>query len=1281
MPTKSKKLQKSEVEDLRLKLIESENNFKKYCIEVASQNEEYKAINEKYLKTNEELSEKNSTIIRIMNEMRWNEAKSRQMFISSPVGIMYYDTTLFINELNFAFSEILSAPYNLLKGFDLKTMNDKKVLPAIKDAISGKTGHYEGFYKSTLSGKEVYVNFSTHPLYSREDSSVIIGGVLLAQDLTKWKHTQEKLEENEENLRLTLESIGDCVIVTNQNTEITNINTVAEKVLKIKKANIINKTASDIFSIYNTVLNKYLSCQIQTAIQENRSISIHENIELHAINGIKINSSFNISPIRKIDGEVIGAIMVFQDITEQIKIQQEIIESENKFKSLFDNSPTGIALFDIEGNVKEVNNVMLKILGSPSAEATKTINVLKFPPLVKIGFVNDFNECITTGNNVNRFAEYTTNWGKQIYVQYSISPHKEKDNKVIGVILNIVDITTQKQAEEKEKKYFRDLELITKSAIEMLELPLNADPLHFIGEKLKSIIGDNTVIINKYSVKTQTSSIEHVFCNEVRIKTFNELLNRNLEQLKFKKAPAIHDFNFTKKIVELNPVDFFINSCHFPEKESKKIIELQKINKVYFMGICPENNLLANIIIITYYNEIVENKEVIETFVNQASLLLQRQVALKNLNEAKEKAEESEKKFRTIFENANDGILVADAETKKFIFANKQMCTLTGYSFNELINLSVYDIHPLKYLPDELQKFEEQLKKIIRFVPDSPVLKKNGEIIYCDINSSPMELGGRKYLLGFFRDITNKKLIEQELLQSKKKIEESEKKFRELYEKSGDAILMLNNSLFTDCNQATVDLFKYKNKNEIIKLHPSELSPEYQPDGMNSFKKAEKMINHALKNGTNRFVWDHKRSDGEVFPAEVLLTAISNEENLKVVHAVVRDITARKKAELELILAKEKAEESDKLKSAFLANMSHELRTPINGIIGFSNLLHKTEINSEKKAHYISQINANSSLLLRLIDDIIDVAKIESGKLTIEKSLCNFTSIMNDLYLQYIQELKALNKNNIELIYNNNNSNLNIVTDHLRLKQVLINLLSNAIKFTNNGKIEYGCSIKDNELNCYVKDTGIGIKPENISKIFERFTQLELSISRKFGGTGLGLTISKNIIELLGGKIWVESVWEKGSTFYFTIPVEIIENNTNSNETEFSQPAKNDFSNYTILVAEDDDLNYMFIEEMLSETKINIIRANNGLDALNIVKTNNKINIVLMDIQMPVMDGYQCTKLILEIKPDLPVIAQTAFAITTEKEKSLKFGCIDYITKPINLKELISKIKKYLPNN
>jgi CheY-like chemotaxis protein len=286
--------------------------------------------------------------------------------------------------------------------------------------------------------------------------------------------------------------------------------------------------------------------------------------------------------------------------------------------------------------------------------------------------------------------------------------------------------------------------------------------------------------------------------------------------------------------------------------------------------------------------------------------------------------------------------------------------------------------------------------------------------------------------------------------------------------------------------------------------------------------------------------------------------------------------------------------------------------------------------------------------------------------------------LLEELFQYYKQELKVRNKENVLMVYNKySDEELTIHTDPFRLRQVLTNLISNAVKFTDMGKIEFGFTIVDGNLLFSVKDTGIGISEEYLQQVFERFTQVDVSHSRKFGGTGLGLTISRNIIELLNGKIWVESELNKGSSFYFTIPADIIEEQVDEQTDKSSEKLEFYWENKTILVAEDDDFNFMFIEEMLIPCGIKIIRAKNGKEAVDLVFKIPEISLVLMDIQMPVMDGYESTRLIKRLKPELPVIAQTAYALATEREMSFRAGCVDYITKPLDQQKLLLKINKF----
>ncbi|MBN2774276.1 MAG: response regulator, partial [Prolixibacteraceae bacterium] len=375
-----------------------------------------------------------------------------------------------------------------------------------------------------------------------------------------------------------------------------------------------------------------------------------------------------------------------------------------------------------------------------------------------------------------------------------------------------------------------------------------------------------------------------------------------------------------------------------------------------------------------------------------------------------------------------------------------------------------------------------------------------------------------------------------------------------------------------------------------------------------------------------------------------------------------------------------KATESDRLKSAFLATMSHEIRTPLNAIIGFSELIN-INMPVEEIVNFSQIINSSGIHLLSIVEDIFDISLIESGqiKLTIEN--VNLKIIYESVYSIIQEEKKRINKENIEvrLVYPEN-KDLHVESDLSKLKQILINLLKNALKYTEKGYIEFGYKIENPNgkpyILCYVKDTGIGIPENKKDLIFEIFRQVDDSNTRAYGGVGIGLSISKKLTEILGGKIWVESEINKGSTFFFTIPlnsnviiVEPTENIVEKNKT---------LQDITILIAEDDFISYNFLKIILERYGINTVLAKNGREAVEICSEDPTIELVLMDLNMPEMNGYLATEEIKKIRPGLPIIAQTAYAIKGDLQKALDAGCDDYISKPTKRELLIEKIKKSL---
>ncbi len=505
------------------------------------------------------------------------------------------------------------------------------------------------------------------------------------------------------------------------------------------------------------------------------------------------------------------------------------------------------------------------------------------------------------------------------------------------------------------------------------------------------------------------------------------------------------------------------------------------------------------------------------------------------------------------------------------------------------------------------------------------------------------------------------------LKQSKTKQEESTVFFKHLFESSPEAIALLDNKYhILQVNNMFTKLFGYGKQDITDKDLDQLIVP---PDYIEQASVKNKLLDEGKDVS---FETRRKTKAGQVIPVSVLATPIHIRSDKAGFYVIYRDITEQKQHERDLDKARQKAEESDRLKTSFLANMSHEIRTPMNAIIGFSSLLEEPDITEKDTREYIRIIKTASKNLLTLIDDIIAVSKIEANQIYPEKDYFNLKDLMEKLHKSFSAIKNQQGKKDLKLSIAIPDNDLNIFNDEKRVEQIFSYLLDNAIKFTEKGEVTYGYKLNKKEISFFVKDTGIGIEEEMQKTIFERFRQVDESPTRRYSGTGLGLTIAKSMVELLGGDITLESGKDRGSKFVFTLPLIKKEKHPEERNRTIT-----DLTGKKILIAEDVVTNFLYLESAIKPFNVNIIWAKNGKEAVNMTE-KEKPDLVLMDIQMPVMDGNEAMRIIKKANEKIPVIAQTAYAMEGDLRKIKKEGYDDFIIKPINLDKLYGIINRFI---
>ncbi len=619
--------------------------------------------------------------------------------------------------------------------------------------------------------------------------------------------------------------------------------------------------------------------------------------------------------------------------------------------------------------------------------------------------------------------------------------------------------------------------------------------------------------------------------------------------------------------------------------------------------------------------------------------------------------------FKELFDLAGDAIFLADIKTGKIVDCNKTACKNLGYTKRELLNLKVSD------LDSTYISLEDEQKKWNSLKPNKPITiegkhkRKDGSEFPVEIRISILENNGKKEILGIARDISEFKKANDKLI-------ESEEKYKALYEKAPLAYHSLNKDGFIlDINPAWLKILGYKKSEVINKYAGNFLTAE-------SHEKFKFLFPIFKEKGfiSNEQFTMIKKDKTKIQVLYEGCIGLTPDGKFKQTYCTFKDVTEEVKAKKELVKAKEKAEESNRLKSEFLHNMSHEIRTPMNGILGFSELLSNPNLSIEKQQHFIKIIQNSGKLLLRIIDDILEISRLGTKQVkVINEKVC-----LNDLMVELFSIFDAKAKENKTPLYLKtplSDDESCIETDISKLHKIISNLLENALKYTNKGFIEFGYYLEKNSLKIYVKDTGIGILPSKLNVIFDRFTQAnEHPLNSNASGLGLGLSIAKENVELLGGTLKVTSEVMKGSEFVLTIP---FKNSLKETKKEINKNK----NKCKVLIVEDEEVNVLYLKTIIHDFEdCNIVHAKNGKEAVEIVQQdkNETITLILMDLKMPVMNGFEATKKIKKIHPNAIVIAQTAYSTSNEKKKALESGCTDFISKPLH-KEMIKEIlKKYL---
>ncbi len=1243
------------------------------------------------------------------------------------------------------------------------TQSLDKAEKEIAKAVKKGSNRFEWVHKKK-NGETFPAEVLLTSLKGENDSTVIHA---FMHDISKQKKVADELKESEDRFK-QLSNLSFEGIILHELGVAIDVNLAIEKISGYTRSEIIGNNVIDLF-----VPDKYKHL-VQEEIVKNKTAPYH--IEARHKNGHMIpvevesrNITINNKKVR---------VTAIRDLSEKKRHQWELEKSREQYKNAYelfrlmaDTTPDMIWAKDMEGNFTFTNKAICEnLINAKDVEEPIGKHVMYFVmrerdahPENKEWFTfgeecGDSDAITIKNRKISRFTEYGNVFGKYLVLDVFKAPLWNEKGEMIGTVGSARDITKQKQAEDEltlsEKRYRMLFENSPDPIVihnGKIILDVNAATLKLAGKKNKADLVGLDVL----------SFVHHEDKPKAKIR---------MEKMLKEKVPLeIEEF----RIIDSNNKEMVVIASPAP---------IDYKGELAFM--------------VTYHD-------------------------ITNRKKAEMEIAEKERQFHTVVESATDAIFLIDYYTTGIILANNQAAMQTGYSIEELLKLTIIDIHPLFKDDNYRNHIREQVLANRSFTFEFDISHKSGHTFPSEVTISFLYYNKRKALLAFVKDITNRKASERAL-------RESQERFKTLSDITFEGILIHEKGIASDLNLSLAEMFGYtkeellgKNLIELLvareslslvyenisKKHakgyritgvkkngtkfPMEIEAKSivlhnnktirvaafrdisarvkaeealksseekfkkafltSPDAIsiseldtgkyvevnNSFKNIlgytdeeiigktsislnvwkdlsarDKLIAELEQNGiADNMVAEFYTKTGEIKTA-LLSASIIELSGTPHVLTISRDISDRIVAEeklkelnrellkqnneleklndelknsmnqvskinRELKVAKQKAEESDQLKSAFLANMSHEIRTPMNGILGFSNLLKNMNITMQERLTYLNIIEQSGKRLLNIINDLIDISKIESGQMKVKKTNCDIKKQLVSIHTFFSQEAK---QKHLQLILQNNAKKepLTLFTDEDKFLAIITNLIKNAIKYTKEGSIVIGYRRKDELIEFFVKDTGIGIAKDRQKAIFERFIQADIKDRDAYEGAGLGLAITKAYVDMLGGTIRVESEEGKGSTFYFTLPNDYPEKTIQAKSSYLTKTDNMDsIPKLNILIAEDEPFSDQLLTVVLNKIANKIHHVQSGLQAVEVFSKHPEIDLIMMDIKMRDMDGYKAATKIRALSKDVVIIAQTAYAMAGDREKALKAGCNDYLAKPIIKDKVLEIVGKY----